>query len=90
MEKLLGGMRGPGPAGVYIALLQRGLAHHIAMRGALCLGRPGRDGAPSMFCSQWAFRSNHCVLCVCPCLPPEPKDEVEVSDDGECWPPVLR
>lgn len=42
------------------------------------------------FCSQWSFSTNH--LCpLWPSLsPPEPKDEVEVSDDGECWPPVLR
>ena len=54
------------------------------------LGGLRPDEAPSRFCSPWAFSTNRCVFCVPPCLTPEPKDEVEVSDDGECWLPVLR
>lgn len=93
MEKLLVGQG--GPAGVSRALLHCRLTHPVAIPSALGfvvldLGKLRSDEAPSTFCSRWAFTTNRCVLCVPPCLPPEPKDEVEVSDDGECWPPVLR
>lgn len=82
---------------VSVARLQSRLTHRLAVPTALGLvvlglGRLRRDEGPSMFHSQCVFSTNHCVLCVSPHLlpPPEPKDEVEVSDDGECWPPVLR
>lgn len=55
----------------------------------LCLGRLRLDRPPAGFALNGPSELITCVLVAPLCLPTEPKDEVEVSDDGECRPPIL-